>query len=55
MVTEYIKRGQRLGYEDGVLVYKINITELSPIEETLVVEPSLFTEYSDEHSDSGNE
>lgn len=33
MVTEYIKRGQRMGYdENGVLVYKIPVSEPSPLE-----------------------
>ena len=44
MVTEYIKRGQRMGYDtDGNLVYKIPVSEPSPLasyneEVVLVVE-----------------
>ena len=35
MVTEYIKRGQRMGYDDeGNLVYKIPVSEPSPVEAT---------------------
>lgn len=46
MVTEYIKRGQRLGYEDGVLSYKEEIVDL-PVEaqEELTL---LFEEEEDE-------
>ena len=33
MVTEYIKRGQKMGYdEEGTLVYKIPVSEPSPVE-----------------------
>lgn len=36
MVTEYIKRNQRLGYdENGVLVYKIPMDPTIPEEEEL--------------------
>lgn len=32
MVTEYIKRGQKWGYdENGVLLYKIPVDEPSPL------------------------
>jgi|Laugrespbdmm15dd_1035085.scaffolds.fasta_scaffold430272_2 hypothetical protein len=30
MIIEYIKRGQRLGYENGVLVYKLDIVDEAP-------------------------
>lgn len=31
MITEYIKRGQKMGFDEkGVLVYKIPVTEKSP-------------------------
>lgn len=34
MVTEYIKRGQRMGYDqNGTLVYKVPETEPSPLVE----------------------
>jgi hypothetical protein len=33
MVTEYIKRGQKMGYDtDGKLVYKVLATETTPAE-----------------------
>ena len=45
MVTEYIKRNQKMGYEGGVLVYKVPAGEDAPVieeapavEETPVVE-----------------
>jgi hypothetical protein len=45
MVTEYIKRGQKWGYdENGVLLYKIPMDEPSP----LVVAPEEVTEVQDE-------
>lgn len=31
MVTEYIKRNQRMGYENGVLVYKVPVDEAAPV------------------------
>lgn len=31
MVIEYIKRGQRLGYDGDTLVYKIPESEASPL------------------------
>lgn len=35
MIIEYIKRGQRLGYENGILIYKLAIDETVPEEEAL--------------------
>lgn len=36
MVTEYIKRGQRMGYDEkGNLVYKIPLNEEAPVTEEI--------------------
>jgi hypothetical protein len=42
MIIEYIKRGQRLGYENGVLVYKLDIVEAPAVvqEEETLEEPT---------------
>ena len=42
MIIEYIKRGQRLGYENGVLVYKLDLVEAPAVvqEEETPEEPT---------------
>lgn len=50
MVTEYIKRGQKMGYdEQGNLVYKIPMDQPSPVFES--EELDLFDEVVDEELD----
>jgi hypothetical protein len=40
MVIEYIKRGQKLGYEGDTLVYKVPLNEQAPAVETPVEQPA---------------
>ena len=43
MVTEYIKRNQKMGFdENGVLVYKIPVDAEAPVEVEAPVEDLLF-------------
>lgn len=39
MVTEYIKRNQKMGYENGVLVYKVPVEEQAPVVVETPAEP----------------
>ena len=36
MIIEYIKRGQRLGYENGILVYKLAIEAEATVQEEVL-------------------
>jgi hypothetical protein len=40
MVIEYIKRGQKLGYEGDTLVYKVPLNEQAPAIEPPVEQPA---------------
>lgn len=51
MVIEYIKRGQKLGYEGDTLVYKVPLNEVAPvIEEAPVEQPAPEAPAAEEES-----
>jgi hypothetical protein len=44
MVIEYIKRNQKMGYEDDKLVYKVYLDEQSPITPDITVPAPVKTD-----------